>query len=125
MVILFYIIAISVIKKKVVTSFCKIDDVGLSDDGPDEVDTSHPVFILVKEDLPKQRVNVIGTNILVSVGTITVIALDRYFTIVHAHDGTSRTRVVCSIICVWLLSLVATLPICFYQVGYLKLNQCQ
>ncbi|KAG8283452.1 hypothetical protein J6590_016712 [Homalodisca vitripennis] len=58
----------------------------------------------------------IGTNILVSVGTITVIALDRYFTIVHAHDGTSRTRVVCSIVCVWLLSLIATLPIFFYQV---------
>ncbi|XP_046666920.1 neuropeptide F receptor-like [Homalodisca vitripennis] len=62
-----------------------------------------------------------GTNILVSVGTITVIALDRYFTIVHAydlhaHDGTSRTRVVCSIVCVWLLSLIATLPIFFYQV---------
>ncbi|XP_046664430.1 neuropeptide F receptor-like [Homalodisca vitripennis] len=57
-----------------------------------------------------------GTNILVSVGTITIIALDRYFTIVHAHDGTSRTRVVCSIVCVWLLSLIATLPIFFYQV---------
>ncbi|XP_054262500.1 neuropeptide F receptor-like isoform X2 [Macrosteles quadrilineatus] len=57
-----------------------------------------------------------GTNILVSVGTITVIALDRYFTIVHTHNGTDRARVVCSIVCVWLLSLGATLPIFFYQV---------
>ncbi|XP_063229124.1 neuropeptide F receptor-like [Bacillus rossius redtenbacheri] len=59
-----------------------------------------------------------GTNIMVSVGTITVIALDRYFTIVRrsSQDASSnRRRVIVSIVLIWLLSLLATLPIFFFQ----------
>ncbi|KAG8307197.1 hypothetical protein J6590_028472 [Homalodisca vitripennis] len=58
-----------------------------------------------------------GTNIMVSVGTITVIALDRYLTIVRGQEGTnSRRRVITSIVMVWLVSALATLPVAFYQV---------
>ncbi|CAB0015809.1 unnamed protein product, partial [Nesidiocoris tenuis] len=57
-----------------------------------------------------------GTNIMVSVGTITVIALDRYFTIVRGQDGpTTRRRVIISIIAVWLLSMLTTMPVLFFQ----------
>ncbi|GFG35484.1 hypothetical protein Cfor_00548 [Coptotermes formosanus] len=61
-----------------------------------------------------------GTNIMVSVGTITVIALDRYLTIVHhsGRDGTPRTRrrVVTSIALIWLLAAAVTAPVCYFQV---------
>ncbi|XP_067008058.2 neuropeptide F receptor [Anabrus simplex] len=60
-----------------------------------------------------------GTNIMVSIGTITVIALDRYFTIVRRsrEDASSnRRRVVLSIALVWLLSAIAASPMCFFQV---------
>ncbi|KAF6212176.1 hypothetical protein GE061_012697 [Apolygus lucorum] len=59
-----------------------------------------------------------GTNIMVSVGTITVIALDRYFTIVRGQDGpTTRRRVIISIIAVWALSMLTTAPVLFFQVS--------
>ena len=59
-----------------------------------------------------------GTNIMVSIGTITVIALDRFFTIVRGQDASSnRRRVVISIALVWLFSALATLPVLFYQVN--------
>ncbi|XP_023723743.2 neuropeptide F receptor [Cryptotermes secundus] len=61
-----------------------------------------------------------GTNIMVSVGTITVIALDRYLTIVRhsGRDGTPRTRrrVVLSIALIWLLAAAVTAPVCYFQV---------
>jgi len=61
-----------------------------------------------------------GTNIMVSVGTIMVIALDRYLTIVHhsGRDGTPRTRrrVVTSIALIWLLAATVTAPVCYFQV---------
>ena len=61
-----------------------------------------------------------GTNIMVSVGTITVIALDRYLTIVRhsGRDGTPRTRrrVVTSIALIWLLAAAITAPLCYFQV---------
>jgi neuropeptide Y receptor len=61
-----------------------------------------------------------GTNIMVSVGTITVIALDRYLTIVRhsGRDGTPRTRrrVVTSIALIWLLAATVTAPVCYFQV---------
>ncbi|XP_049859966.1 neuropeptide Y receptor type 2-like [Schistocerca gregaria] len=60
-----------------------------------------------------------GANIMVSVGTITVIALDRYFTIVRhsaAHPTDSRPRVILSIVLTWLLAVVAITPILFFQV---------
>lgn len=58
-----------------------------------------------------------GTNIMVSIGTITVIALDRYFTIVRGQDAASnRRRVIISIVLVWFFSALATLPVVFYQV---------
>ncbi|XP_054260218.1 neuropeptide Y receptor type 1-like [Macrosteles quadrilineatus] len=62
-----------------------------------------------------------GANILVSVGTITVIALDRYFTIVCGQDGQStRKRVLTSIIVLWIISGAATSPIFYFQVFYIK-----
>ncbi|XP_068084812.1 neuropeptide Y receptor type 2 [Anabrus simplex] len=60
-----------------------------------------------------------GTNIMVSIGTITVIALDRYFTIVRRSREdvrSNRRRVVVSIALVWLLSALAAAPMCFFQV---------
>ncbi|XP_039293547.1 neuropeptide F receptor [Nilaparvata lugens] len=64
-----------------------------------------------------------GTNIMVSVGTITVIAVDRYSTIVrgghHGSEGGTggdRRRVAISIALVWALSALTTLPVVFYQV---------
>jgi hypothetical protein len=58
---------------------------------------------------------------MVSVGTITVIALDRYLTIVRhsGRDGTPRTRrrVVLSIALIWLLAAAVTAPVCYFQVG--------
>lgn len=58
-----------------------------------------------------------GTNIMISIGTITMIALDRYFTIVRRHDIVStRSSVVVCIICVWIFSLLASSPIAYYQV---------
>lgn len=58
-----------------------------------------------------------GTNIMVSIGTITVIALDRFFTIVRGQDASSnKRRVVVSIALVWFFSALATLPVFFYQV---------
>ncbi|KAL1138455.1 hypothetical protein AAG570_008519 [Ranatra chinensis] len=63
-----------------------------------------------------------GTNIMVSIGTITVIALDRYFTIVRCQDGAKdRRRVIVSIALVWFFSFVATLPVVFYQVRKFEL----
>lgn len=59
-----------------------------------------------------------GTNIMVSIGTITVIALDRYFTIVRGQDSaTTRRRVIISIALVWFFSFLATLPVVFFQVS--------
>uniref|UniRef100_T1HVS0 G_PROTEIN_RECEP_F1_2 domain-containing protein n=1 Tax=Rhodnius prolixus TaxID=13249 RepID=T1HVS0_RHOPR len=58
-----------------------------------------------------------GTNIMVSIGTITVIALDRYFTIVRGQDSaTTRRRVIISIALVWFFSFLATLPVVFFQI---------
>lgn len=61
-----------------------------------------------------------GTNVMVSVGTITVIALDRYFTICHKNSqklmGTRR-KVLLSIFLIWLISVLVTSPIFFYQVS--------
>ncbi|XP_054264011.1 neuropeptide F receptor-like [Macrosteles quadrilineatus] len=58
-----------------------------------------------------------GANIMVSVGTITVIALDRYLTIVRGQETTNnKSRVITSIALVWLISALATLPLGFYQV---------
>uniref|UniRef100_A0A1B6EEC8 G-protein coupled receptors family 1 profile domain-containing protein n=1 Tax=Clastoptera arizonana TaxID=38151 RepID=A0A1B6EEC8_9HEMI len=57
-----------------------------------------------------------GTNIMVSIGTITVIALDRYFTIVRGQDSASnRRRVVTSIALVWFFSALAAMPVFIYQ----------
>jgi neuropeptide Y receptor len=62
-----------------------------------------------------------GTNIMVSVGTITVIALDRYLTIVRhsGRDGAlqSRRRVVLSIVLIWLLAAAVIAPVIYFQVG--------
>lgn len=59
-----------------------------------------------------------GTNIMISIGTITMIALDRYFTIVRRHDSVStRSSVIACIICVWIFSIVATSPLAYYQVS--------
>lgn len=58
-----------------------------------------------------------GTNIMVSIGTITVIALDRYFTIVRGQDSASnRRRVITSIALVWFFSALAAMPVFVYQV---------
>lgn len=62
-----------------------------------------------------------GTNVMVSVGTITVIALDRYLTIVRhcGRDGRPQTRrrVVLSIAFIWLLAATVIAPVCYFQVG--------
>ncbi|KAK9512638.1 hypothetical protein O3M35_001016 [Rhynocoris fuscipes] len=64
-----------------------------------------------------------GTNIMVSIGTITVIALDRYFTIVRGQDSaTTRRRVIISIALVWFFSFLATLPVVFYQVLFIYIS---
>lgn len=64
-----------------------------------------------------------GTNIMVSVGTITVIALDRYFTIVRGQDGpTTRRRVIFSIIGVWVISMLTCAPVLFFQVRFFYIN---
>lgn len=63
-----------------------------------------------------------GTNIMVSVGTITVIALDRYYTICRKSTQNAkemRRRVIISILLIWLMSIIATLPLCVYQVRHL------
>ncbi|KAG8326652.1 hypothetical protein J6590_035746 [Homalodisca vitripennis] len=57
-----------------------------------------------------------GTNILVSVGTISVIAMDRYFTIVCRQEvQNTRKRVVSSIAALWILSALASTPVFYYQ----------
>lgn len=69
--------------------------------------------------LCKSMVVLQGTNIMVSVGTITVIALDRYYTIckrtTESLDNTRR-RVIISIVLIWVISFIITLPLMFYQV---------
>jgi hypothetical protein len=61
---------------------------------------------------------------MVSVGTITFIALDRYLTIVRhcGRDGRPQTRrrVVLSIALIWLLAAAVTAPVCYFQVR----NRC-
>ncbi len=58
-----------------------------------------------------------GSNIMISIGTITLIALDRYYTIVRRHNSvSSRTCIIGCIICIWMFSLLATSPLAFYQV---------
>lgn len=60
-----------------------------------------------------------GTNIMVSVGTITVIALDRYFTICKRTTESltnAKRRVIVSILLIWLISFILMLPLMFYQV---------
>lgn len=60
-----------------------------------------------------------ATNIMVSVGTITVIALDRYFTICKKKSNkltNSKQNVIFSITCLWFLSSVVAMPLLFYQV---------
>lgn len=63
-----------------------------------------------------------GTNIMVSVGTITAIALDRYLTIVRhcRRDGRlqTRRRVMISIALIWLLAAAVTAPVCYFQVRH-------
>lgn len=61
-----------------------------------------------------------GTNIMVSVGTITVIALDRYFTICKRTAEsvtTAKRRVLVSILLIWFISFILMLPLMFYQVS--------
>lgn len=59
-----------------------------------------------------------GANILVSVGTIAAIALDRYLSIVHGQEGrNSKRRVVTSILSLWLMAALATSPLFYFQVG--------
>lgn len=57
-----------------------------------------------------------GTNIMVSVGTITVIAIDRYWVIVRGSAQNERRTVYVSIVTVWLLAVLTTSPIPYYQV---------
>ena len=58
-----------------------------------------------------------GTNIMISIGTITMIAMDRYFTIVRRHNSVStRSSVISCIISVWMFSILATSPLAYYQV---------
>lgn len=58
-----------------------------------------------------------GTNIMISIGTITMIALDRYFTIVRRHNSVStRASVISCIFSVWMFSILATSPLAYYQV---------
>lgn len=59
-----------------------------------------------------------GSNIMISIGTITMIALDRYFTIVRRHNSvSSRSSVIICIICVWAFSILFTMPLAYYQVS--------
>lgn len=61
-----------------------------------------------------------GTNIMVSVGTITVIALDRYFTICKRSTQKimdTRRKVLLSILLIWLISILVAMPLFFYQVS--------
>lgn len=61
-----------------------------------------------------------GTNIMVSVGTITVIALDRYFAICkrNAHRvADTRRNVLISITLIWIISILVAMPLFFYQVS--------
>lgn len=63
-----------------------------------------------------------GANIFVSVGTITVIALDRYLTIVRGREiQNTRRRVVTSLVTIWVTSVLATTPIFYYQVVYFEI----
>ncbi|XP_050549049.1 neuropeptide F receptor-like [Daktulosphaira vitifoliae] len=57
-----------------------------------------------------------GTNIMVSVGTITVIAIDRYWVIVRGSAQNERRSVYVAILLVWLFAVITTLPIPYYQV---------
>ncbi|XP_060868157.1 neuropeptide F receptor-like isoform X2 [Metopolophium dirhodum] len=57
-----------------------------------------------------------GTNIMVSVGTITVIAIDRYWVIVRGSAQNERRTVYVSIATVWLLAVLTTSPVAYYQV---------
>ncbi|KAL5243366.1 hypothetical protein ACI65C_010776 [Semiaphis heraclei] len=57
-----------------------------------------------------------GTNIMVSVGTITVIAIDRYWVIVRGSAQNERRTVYVSIAIVWLLAILTTSPVAYYQV---------
>lgn len=60
-----------------------------------------------------------GTNIMVSVGTITAIAIDRYWVIVRGSTAAQNERrsVYFSIATVWLLAVLTTFPVAYYQVG--------
>jgi len=58
-----------------------------------------------------------GTNIMVSVGTITVIAIDRYWVIVRGSAQNERRTVYVSIATVWLLAVLTTSPVAYYQVN--------
>lgn len=58
-----------------------------------------------------------GTNIMVSVGTITVIAIDRYWVIVRGSAQNERRTVYVSIATVWLLAVLSTSPVAYYQVS--------
>lgn len=60
-----------------------------------------------------------GTNIMVSVGTITVIALDRYFTICKGSKqkiADTRRNVLMFIVLIWIISILVAMPLFFYQV---------
>ncbi|XP_071440849.1 neuropeptide Y receptor type 2-like [Hetaerina americana] len=73
-----------------------------------------------------------GANVMVSVGTITLIALDRYFTIVRGGGGGGgvgesgggmhhrrlrrRRRVLLSLALLWLVALLAAAPVLKFQV---------
>lgn len=58
-----------------------------------------------------------GTNIMVSVGTITVIAIDRYWVIVRGSAQNERRTVYVSIAIVWFLAVLTTSPVAYYQVN--------
>lgn len=60
-----------------------------------------------------------GTNIMVSVGTITVIAIDRYWVIVRGSAQNERRTVYVSIAIVWLMAVLTTSPVAYYQVNTL------
>ncbi|VVC26228.1 Neuropeptide Y receptor family,G protein-coupled receptor, rhodopsin-like,GPCR, rhodopsin-like, 7TM [Cinara cedri] len=65
-----------------------------------------------------------GTNIMVSVGTITVIAIDRYWAIVRGSAQNERRTVYVSIATVWFLAVLTATPVAYYQVVEpLTLNQ--
>ncbi|XP_065224090.1 neuropeptide Y receptor type 2-like isoform X2 [Planococcus citri] len=57
-----------------------------------------------------------GTNIMVSSGTITAIAFDRYFTIVRSpRDAMCRCSVSTTLILIWITSFLCVLPLVFFQ----------